>query len=117
MTIRKLKELIENLPDDMRIYADDGSNGMFSDNNEFLTFVTSGVDENMCVLQTREDFDTSDELEAWCEYANENNMDEQDFWIEFSERGYVPADFSPHGMVDEEREAWADKNLRNYGLI
>lgn len=30
MTIRKLKELIKDLPDDMRICADDGSSGMAS---------------------------------------------------------------------------------------
>ena len=117
MTIRKLKELIKDLPDNMRICADDGSMGMFSDNNEYLTLVTEKGNAEMCILQTRKDFETAEELDAWCKFASENNMDEQDFWIEFSERGYVPADFSPYGMVDEEREEWADKNLRNYGLI
>lgn len=112
MTIRKLKELIKDLPDDMRICADDGSMGMFSDNNEYLTLVTKKGNTEMCVLQTRDDFETAEELDAWCEWASENNVDEQDFWIEFAERGYVPADF-----YDEEKEAWADKNLRHYGIV
>ena len=117
MTIRKLKEMIKDLPDDMRICADDGSNGMFSDNNEFLTLVVAKDIDSMCVLQTRDDFDTVEELEAWCEWATENNMDEQDFWTEFYERGYVPADFSSKGYVNEERELWADRNLRHYGFV
>ena len=39
MTIKRLKEIIENLPDDMRIYADDGARGMFTNNNEFVLAV------------------------------------------------------------------------------
>ena len=113
MTIRLLKELISDLPDNMRIYADDGTNGTFDDNNEFLTLVTNG---NMCVFQTREDIDTVEELKAWCKRASEENWQEVDFWMEFAERGYVPADFSTNG-VDEEKEQWADENLRNYGLV
>lgn len=117
MTIRFLKELIKDLPDDMRIYADDGSSGMFSDNNEFLTLLTQKGNSEMCVLQTREDFDVSAELYTWCEWASENNYDEQSFWIEFAERGYVPADFSSANWVNEEKEEWAHRNLGHYGLI
>ena len=53
MTIKRLKEIIENLPDDMRIYADDGDFGMFSNNSEFVLLVPY---QNMAVLQTKNDF-------------------------------------------------------------
>ena len=110
MTIRMLKELIKDLPDDMRVYADDGSYGMFSDNNEFLT---TPHHNNMLVLQTRNDFDVADELAAWLDHvANECDTSEQDFWIEFYERGYVPEDF---GIPD--KISWARKQMENYGLI
>ena len=112
MTIRKLKEIIADYPDDMRIYADDGSMGMFSDNSEFLVICSIVGNDKMCVFQRRDDFETDIELEAWCKWASENNIAEQDFWIEFTERGYVPADF-----YNEEKEAWAYENLKNYGLI
>lgn len=112
MTIRKLKEIIKDLPDDMRVCADDGSYGMFSDNNEFLSLVYAYGSDDMCVLQTRDDFETDKELEAWCKYAFEHDVDEQDFWSEFAERGYVPEDFH-----DEERARWARENLENYGLM
>ena len=37
MTIRKLKEMIADLPDDMRVYADDSSYDMFGDDaSEFV---------------------------------------------------------------------------------
>ena len=109
MTIRKLKELIENLPDDMRIYADDGSNGLFSDNNEFITMEKNN---NMCVLQTRKDIDVASELEMWCKYAFDDNCDEQDFWTEFTEMGFVPADFE-----SDSSERMAELRLKDYGLI
>ena len=110
MTIKKLKEIIKNLPDDMRVYADDGSIGMFSDNSEFLIAPYKG---NMLVLQTRGDFDVADELDAWLKHeADTYNTNEQDFWIEFSERGYIPEDF---GIPD--KIAWAREQMKNYGLI
>lgn len=110
MTIKMLKQLIKDLPDDMRVYADDGSTSLFSDNNEFLIAPHKGT---MLVLQTRNDFDVADELDAWLKHeANTFNSNEQDFWIEFCERGYVPEDFGiPH------RIAWAREQLENYGLI
>ena len=114
MTIRMLKELIKDLPDDMRVYKDDGDVGMFSNNNEFLTAPHHG---NMLVLQTRNDFDVADELDAWLDYeasqfyTGGETMNEQDFWAEFCERGYIPEDF---GIP--ERIAWAKEQLKNYGL-
>ena len=112
MTIKKLKELIKDYPDDMRIYADDASEGTFTNNSEFLIIYSIVGNDKMCVLQTRNDFETDIELDAWCEAAFKNNVDEQDFWTEFYEMGYVPADF-----YNAEKEVWAYKNLRHYGII
>ena len=111
MTIKKLKELIKNLPDNMRVYADDGSKGMFSDNSEFLILAYTENKNDMCVLQTRNDFNTNEELEAMCNYFAEENYEEQDFWIDFYETGYHWWDFD-----DEERREWAKEQLENYGL-
>lgn len=112
MTIRYLKELIKDLPDDMRIYADDGSNGTFSDNSEFLTLIYTGERKDMCVLQKRGDFDVHDELQSMLEYALENDIPEQDFWVTFTEAGYKYTNFN-----DQEECEWAKEQLENYGLI
>ena len=113
MTIGYLKELIKNLPDDMRICADDGSKGMFSDNSEFVTLIyTKENKNNICVLQTKNDFDVDYEVEAMLDFASENNIEESDFWITFTEAGYKYTDFD-----DEERQEWAKEQLENYGLI
>lgn len=105
MTIRKLKEIIKNLPDDMRVYADNGSKGMFTDNTEF---VCAPYYKDMLVLQTSEDFDVAEELRARCEYASENEIDEQDFWDDIDECGYKPEDF-PSDMLE-----WATVNYNHY---
>lgn len=111
MTIKMLKEAIKDLPDDMRICADDESRGLFSDNSEFLSLCAAVGNDKMCVLQTRHDFDTVNELYSWLENASESNQDEQDFWTEVYERGYTPADFG------SEKEDWAREQMKHYGLI
>ena len=114
MTIGYLKELIKNLPDDMRICADDGSKGMFSDNSEFVTLIyTKENKNNICVLQTKNDFDLQKELQSMLNNAIDDYLfDEQGFWIDFNDMGYKYTDFE-----DEERQEWAKEQLENYGLI
>ena len=109
MTIRKLRELIRDLPDDMRIYADDGSHGMFSDNNEYLTLLTQKGNSEMCILQTRNDFETPEELNAWYNWVIIGDRNELDFWTEFIERGYEPEDFG-----DEDRIKMAYEKLKKF---
>ena len=109
MTIKKLKEMIQNLPDDMRIYADDSSYDMFGDDaSEFVCLVTSDTAPGMAVLQSKRDIDIKEETSSMCEIAAEFDWDEQDFWTEVHERGYKPEDF-----YDSE---WAEENLKHYGL-
>ena len=93
------------------MYSDDGDE-LFEGNSEIVTFVTQKKSpQKMCVLQTKDDFDVKEELDAMCQWAIENDYDEQSFWMEFDERGYVAYDFE-----DEDRIEWAERNLKDYGL-
>lgn len=110
MTIKKLKEMIAGLPDDVRVYADDGTELFGADNSEFLTVVYN-TRKMMCVMETAHSFDVDEEVKAMLEYASENDFDEQDFWIDFCERGYLP-----EMLVDDERKAFIIQQLKEYGL-
>ena len=101
MTIKRLKEIIENLPDDMRIYADDGDYGMFNNNSEFVLAVPY---DNMCVLQTKNDFDVNDEVTSHYNAAKKNGLDENTFWNEFYELGYDYDDFDDFEMREKALE-------------
>ena len=56
MTIKELKEAIKDLPDSMRVYADDGVFGTF-DRNTPITNVLWSDAENKCVFQTEGEFE------------------------------------------------------------
>ena len=107
MTIRKLKEMIADLPDDMRVYADDGLRSL-KENSEFVCISVSNRD-NMAVFQTANDFDVVEKTEAMLDYFSDIELDEQDAWIEIYERGYKPEDFADPN--------WAREQMINYGLI
>ena len=98
MTIKRLKEIIENLPDDMRIYADDGKTGMFTNNSEFILAIPHG---DMCVLQTKNDFDVDNEITTWYSIAKYNGIDANAFWKSFYELGYDYDDFVDPKMQEE----------------
>lgn len=51
MTIKELKESIKDLPDSMRVYADNGMLNTF-DNNTPINNIIWSIKENKCVLQT-----------------------------------------------------------------
>ena len=102
MTIKRLKKIIENLPDDMRIYADDGARGMFTNNSEFVLAVVLAVPHgNMCVLQTKNDFDVNNEITAFYSTAKNNGIDANAFWKSFYELGYDYDDFVDPKMQEE----------------
>ena len=108
MTIRKLKEMIADLPDDMRVYADDGTD-FFKGNSEFLCISVSEK-FSMAVFQTRNDFEPEEETEAMLQYFSEHDeWDEVDAWMEFYDHGYKPEDFADPD--------WAREQMENYGLI
>ena len=109
MTIRKLKEMIADLPDDMRVYADDGL-GSLKENSEFVCIcILESSRDNMAVFQTANDIDVVEETEAMLDYFSDIELDEQDAWIEINERGYKPEDFADPD--------WAREQMENYGLI
>lgn len=107
MTIKKLKEMIANFPDDMRVYADNGSS-LFEENSEFVCICYDN-ESGKAVLQIKDDLDVYEELTEALEYFSDNDWDECNAWTELSERGYNPEDFP-----DPE---YARSQMENYGLI
>ena len=107
MTIKKLKEMIQELPDNMRVVADDGTR-LFEGNSEFVC-ISSATKNNMAVLQTTKDIDVIEETTEMLNWFSENDWEEQDAWIEINERGYKPEDFADPD--------WAREQFIHYGLI
>ena len=93
MTIRKLKELIENMPDEARIYLDDGRS-FFEGNSEVVCLVRGewGYKDKV-ILQTKNDIDLEEELDARLDYYRENDWDEYDSLLNLSDMGYTLEDF------------------------
>lgn len=108
MTIRRLKEIIADMPDDLRICLDDLD---LSEVVCAVTFVPPTRYDGKCILQTKNDFDVVEELNARLEWASENDIDELDFWMDFVEDGYEPEDFG-----DKQQEIHARRYLREHGL-
>lgn len=108
MTIKKLKELIADLPDDMRVYADDGRFSMFENPSEFICLVTNNRDDK-CILQSEADIEVEDVLSELAELAFDYGWSDDDFYREALERGFTADDFP-----DPEK---AKQDMENYGLI
>lgn len=102
MTVRRLKEMIADLPDDARIFADDGSR-LFEGNSEFVSLCHCKQYPNRIVLQTKNDFDVQTELEARLEHYAEEEWDEYDAFLDLAEDGYTLDDFT----YDPDRYEWA----------
>lgn len=101
MTIGKLKQIIENMPDDARIYLDDGTS--FFENNSEVLILAQGINENSkkIILQTRDDFDVSYELEARIKYKYKEGWDEYDMFLDLGEDGFTLDDFKYDPRVYE----------------
>ena len=94
MTIKKLKEMIANLPDDMRIYADDSAYDMFGDDaSEFVCLVTSSQVPGKAVLQKKTDIDVQEELSCMADLMIACCESDDVLYAEALERGFVPEDF------------------------
>lgn len=113
MTIGKLKNMIANLPNDARIYLDDGYS--FFEGNSEVVIVCHGAGqyENKVVLQTKNDFDVANELEERLKYYSDNDWDELDAMMDMLEDGYTIEDFK----YDDDRYMWAREFAENHGLI
>ena len=92
MTVKKLKELLENVDDDARIYLDDGYR-MFMGNSEVVILAHAKQFPKKIVLQTKADIDVPDELEARQQFYAEKGYDEYDFLLDCGEDGFVLDDF------------------------
>ena len=108
MTIRRLKEIIADMPDDLRICLDDGD---LSEVVCVVSYVPPTPYDGKCILKTKNDFDVADELEARLEYAWENSVDEETFYWDFIEDGYVPEDFGDEDLAKHTREYCEEHGL------
>ena len=91
MTIKLLKEMIADLPDDARIYADDSKYDLFGD--DASEFVCMATNDKMVILQTKDDIDVEEELRGTAEVAIEFGWGDEEFYMELLERGYTFEDF------------------------
>lgn len=114
MTIKNLKEIIANMPDNARIYLDDGYT--FTEGNSEvinISYVANSRTGDMAILQTKNDIDVAEELEARFEYYSENDWDELDAVMDMLEDGYVLDDF----RYDDDRYLWMKEFCENHGLV
>ena len=110
MTIKMLRELIANMPDDARIFADDSSYSTFGDDaSEFVCVINTLQKPGMVVLQSKKDIDVLEELNSMAEVAIDDGWSDDDFYREALERGFTYEDFP-----DPEH---AKKQMEYYGLI
>lgn len=111
MTIKRLKEWIADIPDDARIYLDDGTS-VFEGNTEIVA-LASYVEpyDKKIIVQTKSDFDVREELNARLEYYSENDYDELDAFMEMAADGYTPDDF------DYDHYYYAKNFYEEHGLI
>ena len=108
MTIKKLKEMIANMPDDARIFADNGSR-LFENNSEFVCIVSQAGHPDKVVFQSTADIDTKEELRAMGEAAIDEGWSDADYYAEALERGFAPEHFA-----DPQH---ARQQMQSYGLI
>ena len=113
MTIAMLKELIADMPDDASIYLDDG-NDFFSGNSEVVEVVQGALQyEKKVILQTKNDFDVEEELEAKFTYYSDNDWDELDAVMDLFDSGYTVDDFK----YNDDRYLWIKEFAEYHGLI
>ena len=70
--------------------------------------------ETKVVLECRDDFDMSSELEGMFEYASDNNLDELDFFMDMLDRGYTLLDIKEY-LPD--KYEYAKEFCEEHGLI
>ena len=109
MTIRMLKEIIADLPDDARIYLDDGKGGTYENNSEIVDTLYCEYFPKKLILQTRDDFEYWNEIEATLDYYREEGYDELDAFLELGERGYTLEDFR-----ETDRYEWAKEFTKTH---
>ena len=107
MTVKMLKEILLKYNDDDRVILDNGHYEADSQNEVLYAIKLQPGNAKeplpVVVLQTRDDFDVPEELEASLEYFQKENYGEADALSELFEMGYTLDDFK----YDKTRHEWA----------
>ncbi len=113
MTVKHLRSLLADFNDDDRIIIDGCDNFKATRDNEIIYAYKhkKSTDKDyapVVVLQTRDDFDVKEELEAVLEHRKKLNEDNDKVYLStLLEMGYKLDDFN----YDEARYAWAKRVL------
>ena len=101
MTVAKLKELLENMPDHARIYTYGGQNNVFSNDEEILSVVSSPDCRGMVILQERKYIDMSSEIPSRLETYRKENWTEEDALADMLDLGFDLSDFLSDNLFDD----------------
>lgn len=110
MTIKHLKEMIKDLPDDMRVYD---SRDLESPEEFVSCFVCDNGRKTFFTFETRDDFDVETELEAMFDHFVDNDIDELDGAMLLVDMGYTAEDFD----YNKDRRLWFETFTKEHGLI
>lgn len=117
MTVGKFKELLKGFNDNDRIIIDADNVFAATPKNEVLYAFKhkSSTDEDwapVVMLQTRNDIDVTEELEAYIQHCIDDNVDEVDALMDLFEIGYTLEDFK----YNNDRYEWACRVAEGHGL-
>lgn len=118
MTVKKMKEVLNQYNDDDRIILDIGNTMKATPENEIIYAFKHKKSSDkdyapVIVLQRRSDFDVQTELEAYLDHCIDENIDETDALTDLFEMGYTLNDFD----YSESRYNWASRVAKEHGLI
>ena len=118
MTVRKLKEMLNQYNDNDRVIFDIGDTMRATPENEVLYAFKhkKGSEKDyapVVVLQKRADFDVQEELEAYLDHCIDENIDETDALADLFEMGYTLNDFG----YSLDRYNWASRVAKEHGLV
>ena len=117
MTVGVFKKILDGFNDTDRIIIDNGEHEANPSNEVIFAYKVRHPDEKearpVVILQTRDDFDVPNELEAQMKHFSEENWDEADALSELFGYGFTLDDFK----YDETRYEWAKRIAEKYGLV
>lgn len=98
MTVGMLKELIKNVPDDFRVILDNGKCDV-DDHNEVISGFTyhrhgKVIQPEVLVLQTKDDIDIKNEIEATIAYYKDTTeLTDKEIIAKLTEQGFTADDY------------------------
>lgn len=100
MTVKYLKEQLENYPDDARIYIDGQPMDHFNEEAaEIIDLICWVRAPKRIIFQTRDDFDITEEIGEKAKYLRENGFDN---WKEILlEQGFTEEEINKYGGVSK----------------